>query len=113
MSKSDKPETLDAFVSGLTDKTLACRELGHTWRPLTVTYERESRTYHRQLRCPGCRTIRVQVLTESGHVVSNGYRYPDGYLVPGGLGVGVSRDAFRVAAVQRFLETHAGNSAAA
>jgi len=107
----EAPESLDAFISGLTDRTLACRELGHTWRPNTVTWEADSGTYHRTMRCPGCRTVRVQVLTRTGHVVSNGYRYPDGYLAAG-LGAGNSRDAFRAEAVQRFLETHSGHEAA-
>lgn len=103
----EESRTLDSFVSGLTDRMLACRELGHYWKPLTVSWEREARAYHRQMRCSGCRTVRVQVLTESGHVVSNSYRYPDGYLAAGLTGVGVNRDRFRLEAVSRFLETHA------
>jgi hypothetical protein len=102
MPRKEAPESLEAFVDGLSDRVLTCRELGHHWRPLTVTWEREARAYHRQMRCPSCRTVRTQILTEHGHVISNGYRYPDGYLA-GNLTERVSRDAFRMAAVQRFL----------
>lgn len=108
MSESKEPETLEAFVEGLSDRVLSCRELGHHWRPLTVTWEPEARAYHRQMRCPGCRTVRTQVLTESGHVLSNGYRYPDGYLASG-VAERINRDAFRMEAVQRFLEQHQPN----
>ena len=102
----DPAETVsaDVFSSRLSDKALHCRELGHTWRPLVASWEAESRTFHRRLRCPSCRTERVQVLSAHGGVLSNGYRYPDGYLathVEGG--VAGRRDLFRLEAVLRVL----------
>ena len=93
---------LDAWVHELPDKLLHCRELGHNWRPLTVS-RHESGGYDRRLRCPSCRTVRVQILTTRGHVMSNRYVYPDGYLAKGAGAQQANRDAFRVEAIERFL----------
>lgn len=91
------------FVSGLGNKVLHCRELGHSWKPLTASWDRDARAYDRRLRCTSCRTIRVQLLTEYGHVVSNRYIYPEGYLAKG-VNVGtLHRDQFRLEALTRFL----------
>lgn len=99
------PTTAEEFAHTLPDRLLHCRELGHTWRHYTVTYDEDARCYDRALRCSSCRTIRVQVLDTRGHVLRNGYKYPDGYLVPGSVDrVGASRDAYRVEAVVRFLQ---------
>lgn len=97
--------TPDVFAARLTDAALHCRELGHTWRPMTARWEPESRSFHRRLRCSKCRTERVQLLSSRGHVVSNHYVYPDGYLaknVEGGL-TG-RRDVYRLEAVIRSLD---------
>lgn len=99
-------KTLDGFVESLSDRQLHCRELGHTWKPQTVHWDSEARAYDRRLRCPSCRTVRVQLLNTSGHVLANRYVYEDGYLAKG-LTVGqVGRDAFRLAAVTRYLDHH-------
>lgn len=103
---------LDTFVAGLSDRLLHCRELGHTWKPLTVRWDGEARAYDRRLRCPSCRTVRIQLLDQHGHVVQNRYDYPEGYLATG-VTVGTGhRDRYRVEAVQRFLEAHNGDRAA-
>lgn len=99
-----EPPTADAFVHGLNARVLHCRELGHVWRPSTVTHDTSARVYDRRLRCTSCHTVRVQILSERGHVVGNRYVYPDGYLASGVEGIGQSRDLFRLEAVQRFLE---------
>jgi len=91
------------FVGDLSDKLLHCRELGHTWKPLTVSWDREASCYDRRLRCPSCRTVRVQLLTSSGHVVSNRYQYPDGYLAKNVTVSTLNRDLFRMEAITRFM----------
>lgn len=94
-----------AFAAELPARILHCRELGHTWRPLTVTWDNEARGYDRRLRCSSCRTVRVQLLTERGHVVANRYLYAEGYLATGvHIGRG-DRDAFRVESISRWLRT--------
>lgn len=105
---TDEPGGLipvDTFAARLTDKVLRCRELGHQWRPLVATWEPDSRTFHRALRCPSCHTERRQVLNAHGGVVSNGYVYPAGYLatnVEGGHGG--ARDVYRLEAVVRTMD---------
>jgi hypothetical protein len=94
------------FASGLSDRWLACRELGHTWKPLTVTWASKENVYDRQLRCPSCRTVRRQVLSRQGHVLRNSYIYPDGYLAKGLESGTYSRDLFRLEAVVRYVSTH-------
>lgn len=99
------PVPVDTFAARLTDKWLRCRELGHQWRPLHATWEPESRTFHRALRCPSCHTERRQVLNSHGGVVSNGYVYADGYLATNVEGaVSGRRDVFRLEAVIRTME---------
>ena len=100
------------FAAGLSNRLLHCRELGHTWRPFTVSYDKQARAYDRQLRCSSCHTLRVQVLTEHGHVIRNGYKYVPGYLAENVERNGALRDAYRVEAVQRFLVSHDQNSEA-
>lgn len=94
------------FASNLSDRLLACRELGHNWKPLTVSWAPREKVYDRQLRCSSCRTVRRQVLSRQGHVLRNGYIYPDGYLAKGLEAGTYSRDLFRLEAVVRFVSTH-------
>ena len=97
--------TPDVFAARLSDAALHCRELGHTWRPLVARWEAESRSFHRRLRCPKCKTERVQLLSSRGHVVSNHYVYPDGYLAKNVEGaVSGRRDVYRLEAVIRQLD---------
>jgi hypothetical protein len=101
---ADEPVPVDTFAARLSDKALHCRELGHTWRPLVASWEPESRSFHRRLRCASCRTERAQVLTGRGHIVSNHYVYPRGYLATNVEGaVSGRRDVFRLEAVLRTL----------
>lgn len=101
---STEPIPVDTFAARLSDKHLRCRELGHQWRPLVATWEPESRTFHRALRCPSCHTERRQVLSARGGVVSNTYVYPDGYLATHVEGMTGSRDLFRLEAVIRTMD---------
>jgi hypothetical protein len=99
------PIPVDTFAARLTDKVLRCRELGHQWRPLNATWEPESRSFHRSLRCPSCHTERRQVLNAHGGVVSNGYVYPAGYLATHVEGALTGRrDVFRLEAVIRTMD---------
>lgn len=104
--KTSEPD-VDSFVAQLSDRVLHCRELGHTWKALTVSWDATARAYDRRLRCPSCRTVRVQLLTSTGHPASNRYIYPDGYLATG-VGHSPNRDAFRLEAVTRFLTPNEG-----
>ena len=99
---TDESKTPDSFAAEMNDKALHCRELGHNWRSWTVSYDTSARAYDRRLRCPSCRTVRKQLLDSTGHVVSNSYIYPDGYLAKG-VAVGLTRDVFRLEAIHRFL----------
>jgi hypothetical protein len=95
--------SIEQFAAGLRDAFIACRELGHVWRPHTVAYDQVSKSYDRVLRCTRCRTERVQVLNRHGHVVANRYRYVEGYQAKHVERGVYTRDVFRVEAVERFL----------
>lgn len=104
--------SVDTFAAALGDKVLHCRELGHVWRPLTVSWDGGAAAYDRRLRCSSCRTVRIQVVTERGHVLSNRYVYADGYLAVGvEIGRG-DRDTFRREALGRFLHLTNANEVA-
>lgn len=99
---------VETFAHGLGDKVLACRELGHIWRPATVEVVREGRSlggYVRTFRCSQCRTERHQVLDSRAGIVNNRYVYPDGYLATHVDG-GFSRDVFRLESISRWLDRH-------
>jgi len=106
MAANDEPTvSIETFAHGLTEGFLACRELGHVWQPFTATYDDNAKVIDRQLRCKRCKTTRVQLITMSGHVLSNHYRYANGYQATNvETGVRYSRDVFRLEAVTRFLE---------
>lgn len=107
---TDEPAavSVETFAHGLSDKQLQCRELGHTWVQWSVQVITERRRvggYERTMRCRACRTERRQLLDSGGHVVSNGYRYADGYLAAN-VQKGFTRDTFRLESVTRWLERH-------
>lgn len=115
-TRVESPEqtvTVDAFAHGLTDKQLACRELGHVWVQWDVEVIREGRRlggYSRVMRCRQCRSERRQVLDSTGSVVSNGYRYANGYLADK-VQRGFTRDVFRLESVARWLDSHQARDA--
>ena len=102
MSK-DPDVSPETFAASLSARVLHCRELGHSWRPLTVRFDAKARVYDRQLRCSSCHTIRKQTLSRRGEVVSNGYQYPPRYLATN-VSEHVDRALFRIEALTRFLE---------
>jgi hypothetical protein len=97
---------VETWAGLLPEKYLACRELGHTWRPWQASYDPAEQAYERVLRCPRCRTERVQLLTTGGHVLGNRYNYPDGYQAKNVHDMTASRDVFRLEAVLRFMSKH-------
>lgn len=100
-----EPVPVDTFAARLSDRVLRCRELGHQWRPLVATWEPESRTFHRAMRCPSCHTERRQTLNAHGGIVSNAYVYPDGYLAKNVEGsLTGRRDVYRLEAVIRTMD---------
>jgi hypothetical protein len=64
------------------DAFLACRDFGHSWRPLTASWNADN-TITRRLRCVRCSVERHQLLTSEGYIVSGGYSYADGYQIKG------------------------------
>src|SRR5262245_10436346 len=99
-----EPDEVRDFAHGLSESALQCRELGHLWRPYTASFSTHEGVYHRSLRCSRCRTERVQVLSDKGTVLSNGYVYPDGYLHAGmGRIAGDARDVLRLESLQRSV----------
>lgn len=103
----DSPDliSVETFASSLSVSFLACRELGHHWKDWNAEWSNEERAWSRVLRCPRCRTERVQVINGLGHVVHNRYRYAEGYQAKNvETGVNRSRDVFRLEALQRFME---------
>lgn len=106
--KEAQPVSVETFAHSLSDKQLACRELGHVWVQWAVEVVREGRRvggYLRTFKCRQCRSERHQIIDSSGHAVRNGYRYADGYLASN-VQSGFSRDTFRLESVNRWLETH-------
>lgn len=105
--QEEQPVSAEAFAESLPMRFVRCRELGHVWRPHTVTREPGHAGFFRKLRCAECKTTREQLLDAHGHVIRNGYGYPDGYLA--GTGVerhSLSRDVFRLEAITRYLDKH-------
>lgn len=96
----------EEFAKTLNGRQLECRELGHKWRPWTVTWDAKAKAYDRQLRCGSCKTIRKQLLDSRGGVLKNSYDYSDGYLAGSQVSGGaLSRDVFRLEAIVRFMSS--------
>lgn len=96
------------WLSDLPASFLACRDIGHAWRPYTASWESAERRYRRVLRCSRCKADRVQFLDASGHVESTHYDYPDGYTRPAGSEFGpydaAMRNAVHLLGVTRLVE---------
>ena len=108
VDQESAPVSVETFAAGLSDKQLACRELGHVWVQWAVEVVREGRRvggYVRTFKCRQCRSERHQEIDSSGHAVRNGYRYADGYLAAH-VQRGFTRDTFRLESVTRWLDSH-------
>lgn len=97
--------SLEEWTHGLPNSYLLCRDMGHLWRPFTARIAEGGGGYERTMRCTRCRTTRSQVLSMSGHVLSGGYTYQDGYLAPKNTGRfdTVNRDGLRLESTLRLL----------
>lgn len=107
MGRSTPPsdeQSAEQFAHSLNGKFLHCRELGHTWRPWTIESVKGG-GYVRQLRCGSCKTVRQQTLDSRGHVVTNSYKYAEGYTAHHLQRGTYSRDVFRLEAITRFIES--------
>lgn len=93
-----------SWAQTLPDDFLLCRDIGHTWRPLSARIH-DSTTYERTMRCGRCRTERHQLLTTTGTIVSGGYDYQEGYLAPPNTGRLTSgdRDGVRLESILRLI----------
>lgn len=104
MATTPEPVSVETFAATLPTSYLACRELGHTWRPWRAQWSGEARAYERELRCPRCKTTRRQLINDAGHVLANSYRYSDGYQAKNvESAVRISRDVFRLESLTRYL----------
>lgn len=63
---------------------IECRDLGHQWirRPARRTAD----GFLRKLDCRNCEAHKEQYLDRDGYVMHNRIIYPDGYLLPSGIG---------------------------
>lgn len=86
--------------SMIPDAFLQCRDLAHSFRPYDATIDRRAREIRRELRCPECGTVKIQLLDLEGYVLRSWYTYPSGYLI---LGLGRMSVADRAAI--RFAST--------
>lgn len=99
-------DEVERFAEGLSVGHLACREMGHNWRAWTARFDAEHNSFERALRCTRCRTERHQSIGLSGAMLSNNYKYPEGYSAEGiGRIVGEGRDALRLESMTRTLKS--------
>jgi hypothetical protein len=103
---TDDPET---WANSLEDNYLLCRDWGHGWRAYTALWDNKMKIFKRSLRCPRCKTIRHQELSQQGVVVGSYYEYADGYLAPAGIGRLTKdvRSYLRLESVQRMVSKEA------
>ena len=96
--------SIESFAAHLPARFLACRELGHIWKPWRAAWDKSARAYERELRCSRCKTVRKQLINEFGHVLTNNYRHADGYLAKNvDTPIRGNRDLFRLESLTRYL----------
>lgn len=97
---------LAEWVESLPESFVLCRDIGHTWKPLTAQWVPADHVFYRTLRCPRCHTERVQTLSATGRVLAGHYLHPQGYLAPKGHGhiTQAERDSLRLHSVTRSVE---------
>ena len=93
---------VEAFAESLPDEYIRCRELNHTWQPFSAAVNRRKGVIQRTLRCPRCKTRKIQELTMNGGLHSSYYEYPDGYQHKGhGQIFGEGRSILRINSIFR------------
>lgn len=100
-----QPAKLEDFIGRMSAGFLDCRDMGHTWRPWGARWHGDAAGFERVLRCGRCKTERVQIVTRFGSVISNRYRYPEGYVTPklDEEHPRITRDQFRLESIARFV----------
>lgn len=68
-----------AFAEGLPDEYLACRNLGHSWRPHRAEWRTDERAYYVSYLCQRCTTEKIQWVDRRGSIVSSHYQYAVDY----------------------------------
>lgn len=103
-------DEVTAWQRSLPTEYLQCRDFGHLWRPTSVHYAPEDRTYTQTMRCGRCQTERDRTLSISGAILSSAYHYASGYSAPEGTGrLGTEgRDHLRLESVLRFIGNDEG-----
>jgi hypothetical protein len=71
-------DRVEDIAQSYPDAYLACRDIGHSWRPLTASWTADG-NIHRRLQCVRCHVERAQILDAQGYILSGTYAYADGY----------------------------------
>lgn len=88
-------------IADYPDDMLFCRSVGHHWRPVTATKEKDG-GIRRVLACTTCAANRNQILDRYGYIVSSTYAYKAGYKIPGtGRLTASHRAALRLSSITR------------
>lgn len=98
-------DEIASFAEELPDEFLLCREMGHRWLPHDAEEHRDG-SFTRVLRCPRCKTRKVQDISARGVIERTQYRHPEGYLHEGmGRIAGDGRGVLRLASIRRTITT--------
>lgn len=96
-------DEIASFAKELPEEFLMCREMGHRWLPHDAE-EHDDKSFTRVLRCPRCRTRKIQDITARGAIERTRYQHPDGYLHEGmGRIAGDGRGILRLESIKRTI----------
>jgi hypothetical protein len=96
-------DEIAAFAQDLPEEFLMCREMGHRWLPHDAE-EFDDGSFMRILRCPRCKTRKVQDISRRGVIERTRYQHPDGYLHEGmGRIAGDGRGVLRLESIRRTI----------
>lgn len=95
------PDQVASATEQWSDKVVACRIYGHSWKPLSVT--RDSNGYTVTQRCSNCTNRRYQAMDFRGFAGPWSYIYRDGYLTKDLGRIGADgRAVLRLAAIRNL-----------